>query len=131
MLTYSQPASSLPLLTPEDIAALRDPEWETRERSYHNTAVDDLNSFVRKYNGQAPYAVRRPYHELSTELEKAYQDSAPDILRGIEERINKSGLRAGGASADSERLGSAELNVGPPLRIRDVIREWLFKLTGR
>ena len=70
----SQPAGLLPPLTLSYVRALRDAEWEERERAYHDTAVEELNSLVRKYNALAPYAVRRPYHVLQVELEKAYQE---------------------------------------------------------
>ncbi|CDO69584.1 hypothetical protein BN946_scf184759.g24 [Trametes cinnabarina] len=46
----------------------------------------ELNSLVRKYNGMAPYAVRRPYYTRSVELERVYKEAAPDILAGLEER---------------------------------------------
>ena len=81
MLTLSHPAVLLPRLTMSDVLAYRDEEWENRERAYHDTALEELNSLVRKYNGLAPYAVRRPYYMLNVELEKAYNDCAEDILR--------------------------------------------------
>jgi hypothetical protein len=111
-----------------DVTALRDPEWEARERSYHDTALEDVNSLVRKYNGLAPYSVRRAYYVRSVELEKAFKDAGPDILGGIEERARKSALEVNATHGDSEESGWAEVDTGPPLRIRDVIREWLSKL---
>ncbi|KAG2152527.1 hypothetical protein BD769DRAFT_1624085 [Suillus cothurnatus] len=85
-LTMLQPAAALPSLSLGSVTSLRDREWEERECSYHDTAVAELNSLVRKYNALAPYSVRRPYHSREAELAKAYQDCGDDILRGISER---------------------------------------------
>ena len=64
---------------------LRDREWEERERSYHDIAIAELNSLVRKHNALAPYAVRRPYYTRDTELAKAYENCAEEIVRGVEQ----------------------------------------------
>ncbi len=68
MLTISRPASLLPRLTVDDLTAWRDTEWEARERAYHETALEEINGLVRKYNGLAPYVVRRAYYVLGVEL---------------------------------------------------------------
>ncbi|KAG1719806.1 hypothetical protein EDB19DRAFT_2030144 [Suillus lakei] len=57
-----QPASTSPSLSLVSVTSLRDREWEEQERSYHVTAVAELNSLVGKYNALAPYSVRRPYY---------------------------------------------------------------------
>jgi DnaJ homolog subfamily C member 28 len=128
-LTLSRPNSLLHTLTLTDITALRDHEWEARERSYHDKAVEDINSLVRKYNGLAPYAVRRPYYVRDVELEKAYEDTGLVILRGIKERASHRAIDVKGTAEDLEESGAVGVDVGPPLRVRDVIREWLSKLT--
>jgi hypothetical protein len=87
------------------------------ERKYHDTAVEDVNALVRKYNGLAPYAVRRAYYARTVELEKAYTDAGPDILRGIKER-------------ESKRINGIALEGNIEASVRDVIREWLSRLTG-
>lgn len=130
-LTTEQPLSLLHRITLADVTDLRDPDWEHRERRYHDTALKDLNSLVRNYNGVAPAAVRRAYYLRDIELQKAYENAAHDILLGIEERIRQGGGDIKGAASDSEKHGQAEVDLGPPLRIRDVISEWLSKLTGR
>lgn len=109
MLTLSQSPALLPKLAVADVSALRDAEWEARERAYHDSAVEELNSLVRKYNGLAPYAVRKPYYMRAAELEKAYRDSGEDILRGIAERANAPvpGLTLGGGSGHEDDPGSA------------------------
>ncbi|TCD61363.1 hypothetical protein EIP91_008553 [Steccherinum ochraceum] len=134
MLTISQPTGLLPKLTVAEAGALQDAEWEARERAYHDSAIDELNSLVRKYNGLAPYAVRRPYYLRSAELEKAYRDSAEDILRGIAERVNAPLPALSTGSGYSEDIdpdgdqgarGSASTTIQDsawvPLRLRDII----------
>ena len=75
-LSLRGPSPSLP-----DIRALRDREWETLEKAYHDTALADVNSLVRKYNALAPYAVRRAYYVREVELAKIYHESGEEILR--------------------------------------------------
>jgi len=130
-LTLSHPPAILHELTLADITALRDSEWEARERSYHDSALEEVNRLVRKYNSLAPYAVRRAYYVRSVELEKAYMDAGPEILRGLMDRANKSSTGLKGIIEGPERLGLAGIDAGPPLRIRDIIKEWLSKLTWR
>ena len=132
MLTLSQPPVHLHKLMLADITAMRDSEWEARERRYHDTAVEGVNALVRKYNGLAPYAVRRAYYTRSVELEKAYMDAGPDILRGIKERVSKraNGIGLEGNIEASENGRAVGVDGGPLLMIRDVIREWLSKLKG-
>lgn len=136
MLTLSRPATALSQLTHDQVSAFRDAEWEAREKAYHVTAVEELNSLVRKYNGLAPAAVRRGHYALDVELEKAYKDSAEEILNGIAERV-KSGTagrsRAASASWDEDRSPTQPSgdNSWSPVRIRDVIREWFVRLVSR
>lgn len=87
MLSLSRTPSALAALTLSDITSIRDTEWEARERAYHDTAIEEVNSLVRRYNGVAPYPVRKPYHDRKTELDRAYQESAEGIMKGLEERI--------------------------------------------
>ncbi|KAG6378585.1 hypothetical protein JVT61DRAFT_12851 [Boletus reticuloceps] len=46
----AQTAPLLASLSSSTVTSLRDREWEERERSYHDTAIAELNSLVRKYN---------------------------------------------------------------------------------
>lgn len=129
----SKPAALLPKLSLEWVKSLRDTEWEAKERSYHDTALEDVNSLVRKYNGLAPYPVRRPYYTRQAEVKRAYQEAGEDIIRGIEETI------LGQTTFQSEASGSQSsprTNHDPssgytPLRIRDILRNWFAKLIGR
>lgn len=137
MLTLSQSPASLPKLTVGQVTALRDAEWESRERAYHEAAVEELNSLVRRYNGVAPYAVRRAYYTRMAELQRAYQDSAEDILQGIADRIINHPSRIdshqnlfddgdGNSSGGSDSSG-----VSSSIRFRDMLKEWLSVFTKR
>jgi len=136
MLTTSNPPALLPRLTLADVSRLRDAEWEARELAYHDTAVEELNALVRKYNGLAPYAVRRPYYMRNAELDKAYRDSGEDILRGIAERANPSASTpAYGARDESDLVGKGgspdASRESEPLRFGDLIREWFTTFRRR
>ncbi|KAI0065799.1 hypothetical protein BV25DRAFT_1821485 [Artomyces pyxidatus] len=125
MLTASQPAALLPALSLRDVAALRDAEWEARERAYHDSALAEINSLVRKYNALAPYAVRRPYYVREAELGKAYEQSGEDILAGIGQRTQGASIRASRAISDEDEGGmGAGGHAIQSLRVRDVVRSW-------
>lgn len=135
MLTLSRPAALLPKLSLADATSWRDTEWEAREKSYHDTALAEINSLVRKYNGMAPYAVRRAPYSLEAELSKVYQESGEDILRGLAERVNGSSGSTTRPSADldDEKTGAEGMAADElaPVRIRDVIRQWVASVKGK
>lgn len=136
MVTLSRPAALLPKLSVADVTSWRDAEWEARERSYHDTALAEINSMVRKYNGMAPSAVRRVAYTLEAELERAYRESGEDILQGIAERVNAGSAQmrnTPSASEDNIRIGGshADEDQWAPVRIRDVIRQWAAPLMRR
>jgi len=89
MLTLERPASLLPKLTLADVtgARMRDLDWEMREAGYHEEALREVNALVRKYNGAAPYAVRRNYLTKQAELDRMYEASGVDILTEIKKRV--------------------------------------------
>ncbi|KAI1795106.1 hypothetical protein LXA43DRAFT_939587 [Ganoderma leucocontextum] len=139
-LTHMHPAELLPRLTLADVTALRDMEWEEKERAYHETALEELNSLVRKYNGLAPYAVRRAYYMTSAELERVYQEAGKDILRGLEERAQqvlgggprrRSGFQGDDSDEDAGGGGGGDGLSGGPLRLRDMFRELVNAIRGR
>ncbi|KAH9927274.1 uncharacterized protein B0H18DRAFT_1003826 [Fomitopsis serialis] len=134
LLTASQPAAQLPQLQLDEVSALRDAEWEARERAFHDHALEEVNALVRKYNGLAPYAVRRAYYMRDTELEKTYRDSAEDILQGLADRVASSSNRKGyvdvGSDEDSRIAGSAVTPLAP-LSFRQMFRELWTTLRGR
>lgn len=107
------PANTLQNLTLNDIKSFRDSEWVGREKEYHETAVAELNSHVRKYNGVAPYAVRRAYYTREVEIQRLYDDCAEDILRAIADRVQETQLLNGhsGQSGDSDPTIVAHTDV--------------------
>jgi len=134
------PPELLLTVTLNQIQALRDPEWVERERSYHEVAIAELNSLVRKYNGLAPYVVRRPYYySREVEIERMYEACAEDVMRELQERFRDSVLisQTTGLPVDSTR-GTAEIGLGavklasmdhdrrPPAswRLWDLVRQW-------
>ena len=70
-------------LTATCLSNLRDVEWEEKERAYHEHAIGEVNSFIRKYNGIAPYTVRRGLLTREDELKRCYEESGPRILEGL------------------------------------------------
>ncbi|TBU46402.1 hypothetical protein BD309DRAFT_888646 [Dichomitus squalens] len=136
-LTHTHPAELLPKLTLADVAAMRDEGWEEKERGYHETALEEVNALVRKYNGLAPYAVRRAYYMRSAELERVYQEAGEDILRGLEERarqaLNGRTNRRPGFGGDEEEVGGGGAGGpgGGPVRLRDMFRDVMNAIRGR
>jgi DnaJ family protein C protein 28 len=133
-LTRDTPPAELPALLQRmsiaDARALRDADWAAREASYHAAGVAELNALVRKYNGLAPYAVRRAYYDVGAELERAYEAAGEEIVRGLEERV--SGQRfvpqaAYGVKVEQGEEGGVPVSV---MRVRDVIRGWVRRWTG-
>lgn len=72
-----------------DITRLRDHEWEKREQGYHDQSLTEINSLVRKYNGVAPYAVRKTPLDRRAELERMYEESKEEILEEIRRRASE------------------------------------------
>jgi DnaJ family protein C protein 28 len=90
MLTMTKTRVALPpslsTLSASDLSKLYDREWEQRERGFHEATIEDINSLVRKYNGIAPYAVRRPYHSVKGELDLCYEKSEEALLDQLKQR---------------------------------------------
>ncbi|KAL4081508.1 hypothetical protein V8B97DRAFT_1863572 [Scleroderma yunnanense] len=129
MLTVSKPAAMLPTLSLATVMAMRDREWEDRERSYHDTAIAELNSLVRKYNAMAPYAVRRPYYTREVELDKTYEECGEEILRAVEEKCNELPIHP---VHHSTFLGDdAPLDPGFLFGLRALILQWIERLRRR
>ncbi|KAI9447735.1 hypothetical protein H4582DRAFT_1841827 [Lactarius indigo] len=131
VLMLAHPRLSSPSLA--DVRALRDGEWETREKAYHDSALVEVNSLVRKYNALAPYTVRKAYYVREVELANIYDQSAEEVLREIEQRLRDSGMRANGETRPGE---DSEQFMGAPvagdvrvLRLRDLFWQWIRRRT--
>lgn len=129
MLTLSrQPLREISLA---DAQALRDREWEAREKAYHESALAEVNTLIRKYNALAPYAVRRAYYVRDVELDRAYEEGAEGIIQELAKRSRDS--RVGAGNAEEERAVRNEKDEqtvmrvhsqGNVLRLRDLFRQW-------
>jgi DnaJ family protein C protein 28 len=128
MLTFSrQPLRELSLA---DARALRDREWEAREKAYHESALAEVNTLVRKYNALAPYAVRKVYYVRDVELDRAYEEGAEDVIQELAGRFGGSQAGAGHPQDRAVRDEEDEQTVmgvqsqGNVLRLRDLFRQW-------
>ncbi|KAI6130270.1 hypothetical protein EDD16DRAFT_1700785 [Pisolithus croceorrhizus] len=129
MLTVSQSAATLPDLSLATVTTMRDREWENRECSYHNTAIAELNSLVRKYNAMAPYAVRRPYYVREVELERAYADCREEILRAMREKKEKtSGYPVSISKAKPVPSVDGPVDPGSSFWLPALILQWVERL---
>ncbi|KAF9562470.1 hypothetical protein CPC08DRAFT_706678 [Agrocybe pediades] len=134
VLANEHPTEILHKLTLQDIKRHRDPEWFEKEKSYHEAAVTQLNSLVRKYNGLAPYAVRRPYYSREVEIRRLYEDCAEEILQMISERVYTSSplgemnQGGGGRSAGQGSIGGGPASADPGYSLlqwlRELMRRW-------
>lgn len=68
------------------VPPFRDPDWERTELSYHNAAIENLNTITRSYNLMAPRLAQKPYFKLDRELHACFADVAPQVADTIKER---------------------------------------------
>ncbi|KAJ3497222.1 hypothetical protein NMY22_g19722 [Coprinellus aureogranulatus] len=83
------PPSSTPTLalpSTEWVARYRNRGWESRELGYHSAAMKEINALVRKYNGMAPYPVRRAPYTLEAERERVYREGVELIMEALRQR---------------------------------------------
>lgn len=125
-LTLTQPAPSLASISSITVASLRDREWEERERAYHDTAVAELNSLVRKYNAMAPYAVRRAYYSREAEVVRAYGDCGEEIIRGLNERS-----QASPRSEAKSLINDGRQGVDTFFRLWQLMLQWMRAFSKR
>jgi len=69
-----------------DMPPFRDPAWEQTERSYHITAINELNNINRSYNLMAPAIAQKPYFNLEREMKACFAEVAPQIADAIREK---------------------------------------------
>jgi len=122
-------------LTLHNIKAHRDPEWEEKERAYHDVAIEEINSRVRKYNIHAPPSVRRAYYSRNVEVGRLYEDCAEDVLKGLRERVEMS-TSDGGNKRKVARGGEREMVEGQEsdsefVSFRDLLLGWVDRLFAR
>jgi len=79
-LSHGYDPSFASRFTASYLSNMRDTEWEEKEKGYHEHAVAEVNSLIRKYNGIAPYTVRRGLLTREGELKRCYEESGEKIL---------------------------------------------------
>ncbi|KAK0491555.1 hypothetical protein IW261DRAFT_1438315 [Armillaria novae-zelandiae] len=130
-LTTNHPAQFLAQFNLNDVKRHRDPDWEMRERTYHDTAVEGVNALVRKYNGLAPYSVRRPYYNRSVEIGMLYEDCAGEIMKQLAERVES--VQGGGTPGYHSEVESHH-EAGEVVKIislKDLFLAWWYRLVGK
>jgi len=136
MLTLNHPPSTLRKLTAEQASRFRDSEWESRESAYHDKAIEGINGLVRKYNGLAPYTVRRTYVTKQQELDRCFLASGEEIIGNFKGSYGGSqSIRATSPSEDEEGLGGGALGkedkpVTTSFSLRQLVLRWMSKLSG-
>ncbi|KAH6908114.1 hypothetical protein BKA70DRAFT_1104057 [Coprinopsis sp. MPI-PUGE-AT-0042] len=101
-ITSTNSPAALAQLTLADVQEFRDPGWFEKEKSYLEAAVKDVNDTVRRYNGVAPYIVRRGTLTLEFEVKRAYEESTEEILKVIQKQAMPLSSGSRGLSGDSE-----------------------------
>lgn len=61
------------------LAPLRDPDYMSIERGWHELQIKSINDLTRSYNLQAPRLAQKPYLNLERELNACYADVAPTL----------------------------------------------------
>jgi DnaJ homolog subfamily C member 28 len=104
--SYNYDPVYLSSLTEAKLSQMRDSEWENKERAYHEHAVAELNSQVRRYNGLAPYSVRRGLHTVEGELARCYAKSGRLIFDALK-TDPKSAVHGNSKTSTSELGGQS------------------------
>lgn len=110
----SSESESLPHLPP-----LRDPEYLSIERSYHELQIKTINDLIRSYNLQAPRLAQRPYLNLERELEACYAAVAPSLAEEIERRATERAKPSRSSVWSSSSGGSSSGVFGGQVKVYD------------
>ena len=117
----SPPSSSIPTTIPPAPHPFRDPTWESTEHAYHTLTINHLNSLTRSYNLQAPDLAKKPYFNLTRELNACYADVAPQLASAIRERAATP--RRNEDVLGFRPAGVVERFAGEAARVKDERRE--------
>lgn len=89
--TTSTSATELSREPLPDLPPLRDPEYLSAERRFHELSIKTLNTLTRSYNLLAPQAAHKPYLNLERELASCYADVAACLPDEIHKRVMEKG----------------------------------------
>ena len=126
VVTTAIPPLPLDRLTVDYIINMRDPEWEKRERSYHETALGEVNSLVRKYNAMAPYIARRALYMRDAELGRLYKESAKEIHEKLVAKLGGKGdemVLGSGRNDEDDDFANTHGASPPSLGIWAMVKE--------
>ena len=134
MLAYPGPRGGVPsYLTLSDVTGsrIRDRAWEAREKGYHEAAVGEINRLVRRYNGVAPYAVRRGYLTREGELERVVEVCGRDILAEVARRREVGDVTVGEGDAQREdEAGGGSDESMQQMGLRAMWKRWFARFVG-
>lgn len=133
-ITSTNSPAALAKLTLADVQEFRDPGWFAKEKGYLEAAVKDVNDTVRRYNGVAPYIVRRGVLLLEYEVKRTYEESAEDILKAIQKQTTLLPPGGRGLSGDGGGSGGGTGSTVPmeptSLGIAAFVRSLVKKVFG-
>lgn len=88
---------------------------------------------MRKYNGAAPYIVRRPYYVRDVEMERVYESCADEIWQELVERARGTMLPHGMPSETTKNAGPGANagEVGEVWSIGDHTRKWVERVVSK
>ena len=98
---------------------LRDDNYLSIERSFHELTIKHLNSLTRSYNLQAPQVAQKPYLVLDRELAACFADVAPTLADEIRRRATERVRPASTAPSYRSPGVLGALGVGHSARIYD------------
>ncbi|KAL2007800.1 hypothetical protein VTN00DRAFT_7782 [Thermoascus crustaceus] len=107
-------SETLPNLPP-----LRDPDYLSIERGFHELSIKKLNDLTRSYNLQAPPVAQKPYLNLERELAACYADVAPTLADEIKRRATE---KAWPSSASALPKGNSSGMFGGMLSSKQQVR---------
>lgn len=110
-------ASDDPRIIDGAVYPFRDASWEGTERSYHNLAIEELNTQTRSYNLMAPNLAKKPYFSLERELKSCFADIAPQLPSEILERARAPKVKI--EMSQGQSGGVLDHIGGPSARVYD------------
>ncbi|KAI1915020.1 hypothetical protein LOZ61_001944 [Ophidiomyces ophidiicola] len=103
-----------------NLPCLRDPQYLSVEKEYHELKIKKLNDLVRSYNLQAPQIAQRPYVNLQRELDTCYADVAPSLADEVHRRATQRSHEPGRVSmTEATNPLQQVLGLGKAVRVYD------------
>lgn len=104
------------------------------DRSYHTTAIDSINSTVRRYNVVAPYTARRGLHSVNAEVAACVKACIPAITWELQRRMDGERVKEMPEKNQGEPGEQAEEEIVEQKAVNDrfwpALRRGVFDLLG-